>query len=208
MGEKMKTIRKVACMSMLGVSALMLTACGDDNPMLDPQTLKDVTTVISHHLSTEDLVSCAEYGVYPDKFEYRELVCSRWMNDQYNEYLARKSFQTRFLGANDASNSKSPTLEQFTDPEAWAIIWDKNGKKWQAQLIDEKETERKQEEQRKKDAIKRAQWEKEQEIKRVQWEKEVAERQKQREIEHQKLRDRLCKRFPNGGYCDKPKSST
>ncbi len=203
----MKIITKVGCVGLLGFSTLMLSACGD-NPMMDPETMENVTKLISNHLSTEALVSCSEYGAYPDKFEYREPVCSKWMKAQYEEYNGRLKLETMFHAASSATDeSKIPTFEQFTDSDAWEIIWNKNGKKWTEELNAEKKKELKQEQEREKERIKREQWEKEQAIKNAEWEKKEAERKRLADIEAKKTEESLCKRFPTMHFCSQTKKT-
>lgn len=167
---------KIGCIGALSFSALILSGCGE-NPMLKPQSIKNLTELISRHLSLEDRVACTEYGTDPDEFESRQAICSKWMKNQYDEYatILKMEMVMDNSGSENSPRSKEdfdnlvPTFEEFLETEVWQTIWDEHGKKWTDDL----------EKQKAEDARR--------ELERQKWREEQAERERKQEELHKKF---------------------
>ena len=190
-GEKMKTIKKIGCIGLLGLSTLILSAC-DDNPMNSAESMAHLERDMDAY-SLKEKVNCVEYASDPDSFEKRRAVCSKWLYRVYENYNRKPRGSIFYSAVPDTEKDEEkpvPTYEQFTDSEVWQVIWNDNKDEWTKKYAERQERERKE----KAEALKREQ---EREAQRAEWEKERKERELMRRAERKARMDKFCARKAN-----------
>ncbi len=151
----MKNIKNIIACAILGISVLLLSACGDDKQehsiLSEPLMMEDLENQITWTSTVKDRVLCVEYATNRNSFEDRKPFCLKWMAKQYAGYLRKMERRIDEVGVYSKKLPFLPTKEEFIDPAVWKVIWDKYNQQWAKDLIVEQAEEKKEKEREEKE---------------------------------------------------------
>lgn len=120
----MKSHTKIFILISLLASALLLTACGHDNLILQPANMKLLKAQLVERgmlLGSKQINTCMDYFSDTRRHLSDSAQCMHWAQSQYTRYIDDMSAEFEVLGQ-PVNKKVLPTFDDFTDAQVWQTL--------------------------------------------------------------------------------------
>ena len=120
----MKLQTKTRILTSLLASALLLTACSHDNPVMQPANMKLLKAQLAERgmvLGSKEMNTCMDYFSDTQQHSSDSTQCTYWAQGQYARYIDDITAEFEVLGR--PINKKAlPTFDDFIEAKVWQTL--------------------------------------------------------------------------------------